>query len=171
MKTYFIQGSISFLILLLASCAPSLSPSPTSRILSEKAIFDEFVGEYPLIDTLGLWSMDLSIKSDKTFHFKVFPDAGGPWEQNGSTEMNNGKIKLLVLSKRLPLVPSVLIPVKWGEREYLIDGEEIEDFCLSVKNGNEPRTKIHGNFHLKDGDWEVSVTGEPTSPDGQAICP
>ncbi|MFN8398468.1 MAG: hypothetical protein U0X74_00525 [Anaerolineales bacterium] len=169
MKKQVLQFTLFLLLLLLSvSCSPTKSmPKP----ISDDDIFKEFTGEYPLADGLGLITTDLSIKSDKTFHFEVFTDSGGHGEQNGSTEMNNGKIQLLVSSERLPLVPSVLIPVKWGEREYLIDGEKIEDFCLSVKNGNEPRTKVYGNFHLKDGDWEVSVTGQPTSPDGQAICP
>jgi hypothetical protein len=138
------------------------------RPLSDNEIFDEFVGEYPLDN--GFDSKALSINPEKTFHFEVFTDTGAHWEQSGSIKMNNGKFELFISSERLPFLPKILTPVRWGARKYLI-ADDIDYFCKSVNEGDEPRNNNYGYFYIKNGDWKISVEGRPTSLNGQLICP
>ncbi len=85
--------------------------------------------------------------------------------------MDDGKLRLLLSSEQIPLTPTVLIPVRWGERRYLIYAEELSEFCKSIENGVEPRNKSNGDFHMKELNWEIPVDGQPISPNGQEICP
>ncbi len=167
MKNPVPQIIVFILVLFLLSCTPIESPS--SAPFSSDDVFKEFVGEYPLQDIFGS-SYNLSIKSDKTFYFKAFLDSGGNWEQGGTVEIRDGDLHLIVNSERYPLVPNVLTPVIWGTRKYLIESEKIEDFCKSIKKGDEPRNDNYGYFFIKDGDWNIVVTGKPTSPNGESIC-
>jgi hypothetical protein len=61
------------------------------------------------------------------------------------------------------------LKVKWGERHYLINENEIADFCrhiagLDIRRENEPL--IAGDFYLKDRDWDKPATGLPVLPEG-----
>jgi hypothetical protein len=45
-----------------------------------------------------------------------------------------------------------LIPVRWGERHYLIAAHQFDDFCQAASSGVEPRSHPQGRFLLRDGD-------------------
>ena len=57
-----------------------------------------------------------------------------------------------------------LLPVRWGERLYLVEERELLDFCAKAGSGEEPRDSAGGMFFLRDGDWNVRVTGLPELP-------
>ena len=57
-----------------------------------------------------------------------------------------------------------LTPVKWGDRQYLLDADEIASFSASIKDGLEPRTFSDGSFLLRNGDWQKPVSGRPELP-------
>lgn len=64
---------------------------------------------------------------------------------------------------------SKMIPVKWAARLYLIDEEELENFCNAVNLGIEPRPELssdpfYGAFYLRAGDEYKDVTGMPVLP-------
>jgi hypothetical protein len=54
--------------------------------------------------------------------------------------------------------------VKWGDRQYLLDADEIAYFSSSIKDGSEPRTSSAGSFLLRYGDWQKPVSGRPELP-------
>jgi hypothetical protein len=61
------------------------------------------------------------------------------------------------------------LKVKWGERHYLINENEIAEFCrhiagLDIRRENEPL--VAGDFYLKDSDWDKPATGWPVLPKG-----
>jgi hypothetical protein len=57
-----------------------------------------------------------------------------------------------------------MVRISWGERRYLVPADEVEEFCNAVNSGDEPRPRAHGNFLLRDKDWEKQVEGKPTLP-------
>ena len=60
--------------------------------------------------------------------------------------------------------PSELVPVSWGERQYLIPPDKIPEFVSAINHGREPRKNVHGRFLLRDGDEARPVTGLPSLP-------
>lgn len=62
-----------------------------------------------------------------------------------------------------------LLPVKWGERVYLIDESDLRDFSNAINFGLEPRTELrsepyYGSFFLRESDLQKSVSGKPLLP-------
>jgi hypothetical protein len=62
---------------------------------------------------------------------------------------------------------SELIPVKWGERLYLISKDSFVEFCNAINLGLEPRSDRRsewylGLFFLRDGDEEKTPVGRPS---------
>ncbi len=60
--------------------------------------------------------------------------------------------------------PTDFVPVRWGERLYLVPKDAGKAFCSLVNEGWEPRSNIHGHVYLRRGDWEKKVTGLPIVP-------
>jgi hypothetical protein len=71
-----------------------------------------------------------------------------------------------------------LLPVRWGERLYLVDDGELLRFCNAVNAGIEPRGgkddpdyspflrgAYFGTFYLRDGDEKKKASGEPQLPE------
>jgi hypothetical protein len=63
-----------------------------------------------------------------------------------------------------------LVPVKWGDRLYLLRKDSFAEFCNAINLGLEPRNELGsdwylGSFYLRKGDESKSVTGRPSLPD------
>lgn len=56
------------------------------------------------------------------------------------------------------------IPVRWGDRLYLVPQDAGKAFCSQVNEGSEPRSNVHNHVYLRRGDWEKKVTGLPVVP-------
>ncbi len=59
-----------------------------------------------------------------------------------------------------------LVPIQWGERLYLIEKEELSEFCNAINLGLEPRNDLRsngylGSFYLRNGDQNKSASGHP----------
>lgn len=59
---------------------------------------------------------------------------------------------------------SRLVPVAWGELQYLVAEDDMLAFCRAVAEGVEPRAGSFGGPLLRRGDWDVPVTGTPGVP-------
>jgi hypothetical protein len=57
-----------------------------------------------------------------------------------------------------------LVPVKWGERQYLIRASEMTNFCSAINLGAEPRDSYIGKFLMRENDWMIPVSGRPELP-------
>ncbi len=57
-----------------------------------------------------------------------------------------------------------LVPIAWGEREYLVPAKEIVGFCNEINEGSEPRKEVHGMSLLRVGDEQKKVAGVPAVP-------
>ena len=60
---------------------------------------------------------------------------------------------------------SVLIPVTWDQRLYLVPHHDIVGFSNQVNRGIEPvRRGSVGNYFLREGDWDRPAEGKPNLP-------
>jgi hypothetical protein len=57
-----------------------------------------------------------------------------------------------------------MLPVRWGERHYLIPEKRLADFSADINFGNEPRDEIYGVYPLARGDEKKPVKGLPNLP-------
>jgi hypothetical protein len=133
------------------------------------SVLQDFSGEYYEGDGLGMIFF-LSIHPDKTFSFRAGTDTGGSWEYSGAIINSINEVKLISTERAL-FEPHNLIPVKWGDRRYLVANDGVSDFCKWVDEGWEPRDHIFGMFYLRINDWEIPAKGQPISPQGELICP
>ena len=60
--------------------------------------------------------------------------------------------------------PTDFIPIRWGDRLYLVPKDAGKGFCDAVNRGWEPGSGSHGNFYLRRGDDGKKVTGLPKVP-------
>ena len=59
------------------------------------------------------------------------------------------------------------VPVRWGERLYLVGRDQGDEFCQAVNVGSEPRSRSWGRgveFILRDSDWDRAAEGRPQVP-------
>ncbi|REK11910.1 MAG: hypothetical protein DWQ37_12875 [Planctomycetota bacterium] len=57
-----------------------------------------------------------------------------------------------------------LLPIRWGDRHYLIPPGDVVAFCNAVNDGREPRDAGWGGFLLRVGDEAKPVKGFPRVP-------
>ncbi len=58
--------------------------------------------------------------------------------------------------------------IRWGDRIYMIDDENLDDFERDCRKGLEPRTSQLGRYYLRQGDHTKPVFGNPIWPEGIA---
>jgi hypothetical protein len=61
--------------------------------------------------------------------------------------------------------PKELIPVRWGERRYLIDANDVPGFINQIHWGLEPRDTAFGDHFLQRGDEQRPALGLPALPE------
>src|SRR5215510_7218496 len=90
---------------------------------------------------------------------------------HGNLDLTHGTIKLLFTyppydRKSNDGIAGEFIPIRWGERHYLIGTDELLDFANSINAGIETESYLRGSYHffLKLGDEEKAVSGEPSLP-------
>ena len=140
-----------------------------SLAITPDSVLQDFAGKYYEGDGLGA-SFSLSIQPDKTFSFQAGTDMGWHWEYEGTIVNSLNQIQL-ISTERVLFEPHDLLPVKWGDRRYLIAKDSVSDFCEWVKKGWEPREEIFGIVYLRINDWEIPAKGHQISPQGDLICP
>jgi hypothetical protein len=77
------------------------------------------------------------------------------------------------LRAQIPFVSAALVPIRWGERRYLVDAERLPQFAERINLGYEPRvhrivkTPDGEAFSLlREGDELKPVSGLPQLPNG-----
>lgn len=147
------------------------SETRTKKIREELRRYngDDWAGDYYFGDGLGVnVSLVLAPKSGFVFSWH---GCVGLYDINyGDVAFTNGTIRLLFKypNKREGFegIAPVLLPVRWGERHYLIDADHVVDFTNAINAGTEPRPSswFGGSFLLRRGDESKAVTGEPNLP-------
>lgn len=87
----------------------------------------------------------------------------------GTVELQDGRV---VLKPNQPRenwpegTSSVLMPVAWGQRLYLVPSDDMNGFSNQVNRGIEPVSRgSMGSYYLREGDWDRPATGKPNLPD------
>jgi len=124
-------------------------------------------GNYYYGDGLGM-NCYLDVKPEGRFSFLWRGCLGVYGKNEGGAKIVNDH---LILTPEQPNdsigcggTPTDFVPVRWGDRLYLVPREAGQRFCNEVNEGLEPRSNVHGRFHLRKGDSKKKVTGLPIVP-------
>ncbi|MEQ1514106.1 MAG: hypothetical protein ABL934_15670 [Lysobacteraceae bacterium] len=139
------------------------------RILKEIARLPNhpWAGEYYEGDGLGA-----------NIRISLAPDAGVAATWHGCMGLygaNRGKVVVgrdgeLRFEYRTPNAqgfagfPDAMLPVRWGQRRYMIPDNKRMAFVNAINHGQEPRGQIHGMFLLGQDDEKKMVEGLPDLP-------
>jgi hypothetical protein len=160
--------SVSKLTVLLASTACVVSPDNAPRTGEQtKRPLAAIAGDYYFGDGLGV-NCTLAITPEGRFSFEWRGCLGVYDRNSGEARIADGH---LILKPEWPNPrdgfrgsSTDLIPVRWGERSYLVPTQDAEDFCNEVNQGREPRDGPHGHSYLRTDDWKKQVAGLPSVP-------
>lgn len=87
---------------------------------------------------------------------------------SGRVLLQNGYLKLQPEEPRTKWpqgIASVMNPVTWGQRVYLIPQDDYLGFSNQVNRGVEPVSHgSMGHYLLREGDWDRPVQGKPSLP-------
>lgn len=174
LPTWYEEPTISAFQTLMASVCPTTTPPAdkgTATVLVDADILRQFAGTY--VASTGLWGFRLIVDCDGTFHEGISTDTGNFFGQNGEVVVRNKEI-ILNGANAFGKMYVAYLPVRWGERKYLIELDRIADFCKATQSTGryrEPRgDPSYGLYYLRDGDEKIEVTGFPISPSGKKLC-
>ncbi len=123
----------------------------------------EWAGAYYLGDGLGV-NVSLSLAPESGFVFE-WRGCLGLYDRNfGPVEFANGLVKLHPrfpnTRKGFQGIATELLPIRWGNRRYLVPPDDVIEFCNAVNSG-----LVEGRFLLKEGHEQLKVSGIPDVPD------
>lgn len=140
-----------------------------ARILEELAgaDLDEWTGEYQFGDGLGV-NVRLLFAPRAGFVYS-WSGCFGQYDLNyGGIEWRKNRLSLRFerpyKHQSLRGLPSELIPVRWGDRHYLIAPDKMIGFANAVNAGFEPCPPCL-RFLLKSGDEHKAIAGDPDLPE------
>jgi hypothetical protein len=130
----------------------------------------DWAGEYYYGDGLGV-NVSLALAPESGFVFR-WDGCLGMYDLNyGAVAFTNGTVRLLFrypnVRKGFQGIAPELLPVRWGERHYLIPMDGIVDFTNEINAGTEPSSLFggrSGRFPLRRGDDKKKVSGQPNLP-------
>ncbi|MES1263147.1 MAG: hypothetical protein ABUL69_02245, partial [Peristeroidobacter soli] len=128
----------------------------------------EWAREYHFGDGLGV-NVTFAIAPNRGF-ISIWEGCLGVYGRSlGTVTESNGK---LLLNHEAPNQPGgfgnfskVLVPVRWGERRYLVGEEQLGEFVNAVNSGyGECTGYCPTKFLLRTGDEDLKQTGRPELP-------
>jgi len=124
----------------------------------------EWMGNYHYGDGLGS-NARLVISEAEGFYYRNSGCVGLYELDYGSIRWVEGNVQLLGTQQRNDGPRrDILVPVRWGERHYLLWKDQLLDFVNAVNAGMEPCQEICFQFFLKDGEQERVPPGVPQLP-------
>lgn len=130
----------------------------------------EWVGEYYYGDGEGT-NVDLLLAPTSGFAFTWRGCLGLHDVNYGGVEFAKGKVLLHPIHNNTRNYSegtlTELVPVRWGQRHYLIGSDQFIDFANAVNLGTEPADLRRGfsyYFLLRAGDEKKVVSGKPSLP-------
>lgn len=111
-----------------------------------------------------------SVGTDGTYTNAVYLCSRGNSREVGTATFTNNIVHLLPNDPKRER--TTLLAVAWGGRQYLVNTNYMHFFLSSISDGTEPRAHDWGSFPLREGDWEIKVSGNPNlPPDWQKLLP
>lgn len=127
-------------------------------------VLGNLAGRYYYGDGLGV-NRTLTIHPDGTFEYAWHGCLGLYASAQGRISVDGEGLVLEPSRQEGEGGPSTrLRVVRWGERIYLLNEDELSGFANAINHEDEPRSDAHGLFYLRDGDWDRPVTGAPPLP-------
>ena len=128
---------------------------------------DSWAGSYYYGDGLGV-NVELSLAPKSGFTF-TWNGCLGLYDMNyGDVEESDGKLRLALElpneHKPFQGIAPEFLPVRWGDRHYLIPSNEVVGFANAIDAGLEPREGVQGLFLLRRDDVSKSAKGSPNLP-------
>lgn len=144
--------------------------SHTTAVESEVGVLghtNPWAGEYFYGDGMGM-NVSFRVAPTSSFEF-IWIGCTGVWGRNwGEVAERDGLLALTFQWPHERKVPygfdAAFIPVKWGERRYLIVPSEMKRFCNAINKGEEPRATGNGYFLLRRDKGEQPPTTRPELP-------
>jgi hypothetical protein len=158
-----------------ANSAVAPAPVPT-ELITQKNITQKFLaGNY--YHGCILDSCYLNIKPEGIYDYRLVGYHGNYITSDGTANIQDGCLALVAknvsddperwlvhLLKLHELIAINLIPVLWQGRTYLINPDEMINFCIAVNEGGEPRNVACGSYYLRRDDWHKHTAGLPNLP-------
>jgi hypothetical protein len=153
-----------------ASVAASEAQTKKIRLELRSLRTHDWAGEYYFGDGLGV-NVSLVLAPENGFVF-TWHGCLGLYDLNyGDVIFPNGRIGLLFKHPNVrdgfQGIAPLLLPIRWGDRHYLIPADGLGDFANAINAGREPSSLFGGKsgwFLLKLGDEKKAVSGLPNIP-------
>lgn len=131
-----------------------------------QAVDNEWFGDYTYGDGLGV-NVRLIFAPKSGFVFS-WRGCLGLYDLNyGPIEWDERRLTLRFENqnerKGFQGISPEFVPVRWGDRHYLIAPDQFVDFANAINAGFEPSAHS-GRFLVKEGDEQKSVKGQPDIP-------
>lgn len=127
----------------------------------------EWAGKYFRGDGLGV-NVHVTVAPKSGFTFAWYGCLGRYDVNYGTVSASNGRLALgfeLPNSQRgFEGIPEAFVPVRWGERLYLLGADQAKEFANAVNSGREPCQRFCSEFLLREGDELIDVEGAPGLP-------
>ena len=146
---------------------------PPGQLTSEKKLngvpLQEIAGKYYLGDGLGLnWYLDISPAGRFCFLWRgclgIYDRKKGWIEATNDSLIFHPNLNFLKMIRGTRSASMEMIPVRWGDRVYLIQKEKMVEFCSEINLGMEPRRDMHGQYYLREKDLGDPPEGRPQLP-------
>jgi hypothetical protein len=129
---------------------------------------ESLAGKYYRGDGLGVnWSLQLN--TNGTYAFTWDGCLGRYAESQGHYRLSGQVVVLEAEASATPAgqldLPSRLVGVGWGSRQYLIQEDRGPEFVAAITRGFEPRRQLHGQFLLRRSDVSQPARGAPAMPE------
>ncbi|MGC8644581.1 MAG: hypothetical protein ACP5XB_32350 [Isosphaeraceae bacterium] len=119
-------------------------PTPPGKPLGDVA---PYAGEYYQGDGLG-WNLRLPLRADGVYSF-IWSGCCGVYDRDSGYVSYTDGLLTLTPAKPSPRQPlQVFYPVRWGPRVYLIEREDMANFCRKITTGEEPREDARGVLYV-----------------------
>ena len=126
-----------------------------------------WAGKYRRGDGLGV-NVNVSIAPKGGFVFTWYGCLGRYDANYGAVAEKNGDLafefELPDSPGSRPGIASAFVPVRWGDRQYLIALDQAREFANAVNSGREPCQQSCSEFLLREGDELIDVNGRPEMP-------
>ena len=129
---------------------------------------ESLAGEYSFGNGLDL-NYDLHIVGDGQFTYQQASYEGVQAEAAGRVALRGNRLVLTPETATPEAWPNgmglELVPVAWGDRQYLVPQKDMMAFINACNRGSEPVQQIsRGQFFLREGDLDKPAPGRPDVP-------
>lgn len=127
----------------------------------------DWAGRYHHGDGLGV-NVTVTLAPKGGFTYTWYGCLGRYDANYGSVTAANGRValdfELPSSSEDGPSLAAALVPVRWGERMYLIEVGQMREFANAINSGREPCNRFCSEFLLRQGDELIETAGRPELP-------